>query len=119
MDVEVVARFVAADQRQQLVDGEIDFRELKARMLAANRGQEAPGRIVRPFELGRFLAFAHDCAREPRLLQQYFNLVARLFEQSPIFADRHRDSLLRIVEVIEVVAVPLGVGLDVHRRAAS
>jgi len=43
VDVEVVARFVAADQRQQLVDGEIDARELKTRTLVANRGPEGPG----------------------------------------------------------------------------
>ena len=117
-DIEKISRFIATNQREQLVDREIDGVKHVARNRMRKRWQEAPSCIVSPVDLCGFGAFLDDGANDTGLLQTDLEREPRALEQRAICCEGSRNPLDRVVKVVEVVAEALGARRNVHGRAA-
>src|SRR5687767_2204891 len=83
------------------------------------RWQESPGCVVRPFYLRALGRFAHHRADEPGLVEANLDGKSVPLQPLEIRCESGSNAFDGVVEVVEVVAVTLRRGGDVHRRTAG
>jgi len=93
--------------------------EVETHPRVRHSGKKPPGRVVSPFNLGRLAPLSHDGAHESWLAEQGVNLVSFRFQRLAVCRECLANKSLLIVEIIQVVAAPQGMGLQMKRGSAS
>jgi len=118
-NIEYVARLVAAREGEHLVHDQVDGMEQEAHPVVSSRGHESPARLARPLDLGCLFLLPHDRTDIARLVEVHVDRVPVPLEQVTVSGERLRDPLVRVVEVVEGMAVALRVRLEQDCRTAG
>jgi hypothetical protein len=119
MDIEVISGFVSPDKSKKLVDGKVDGIKNETHFGRSDRWHESPGRVMSPLHLGTVFTTGHKRTDKPEMLHGHGHLIAIRHKRVPVVIERFDNPFLRVVEVVEVIAKPLGIGFKMKSCAPS
>jgi hypothetical protein len=115
--IQEIARFIATRECEHLVDRKVQRVEAKSYDGIADGWQEPPCGIMGPFHFGCFVTPTDDASNESREARRNLDRISCSFENTAVRRESLGYENFRIVKIIEIVADPERVGLEVEGGA--